>query len=183
MKVSLSKFILFLFTFFSQNIHSQTNIYDFTNESDLSGWMIVNDDVMGGVSRSNLKIDNNGNGFFYGQISTAYNGGFASVRYSLNRKYIKQHKNIKLRIKGDKKKYQLRIKTNRDDYYSYILPFKTSGEWETVSIPLKDMYPTFRGSKLNMDNFNDNYFEQISFLIANNRNEYFKLLIDSISLE
>ena len=64
MKVSLSKFILFLFTFFSQNINSQSNIYDFTNESDLSGWMIVNDDVMGGVSRSNLKIDNNGNGFF-----------------------------------------------------------------------------------------------------------------------
>ena len=183
MRVSSSNLILVLFTFFSQNLYSQTNIYDFTNESDLSGWMIVNDDVMGGVSRSNLKIDNNGNGFFYGQISTAYNGGFASIRCSFKRKYIQHYKNIKLRIKGDKKKYQLRIKTNIDDYYSYILPFKTSGEWETVSIPLKDMYPTFRGSRLNMDNFNDNYFEQISFLIANNRNEYFRLVIDSISLE
>ena len=47
--------------------------------------------------------------FFYGQVSTAYNGGFASVRCNLNRKYIKQYKNIKLRIKGDKKKYQLRL--------------------------------------------------------------------------
>ena len=46
MKVYLSKFILFLFTFFSLNIHSQSKIYDFTNESDLSGWMIVNDDVI-----------------------------------------------------------------------------------------------------------------------------------------
>ena len=44
------------------------------------------------------------------------------------------------------------------------------------------MYPSFRGRKLNMNNFEDNYFEQITFLVGNKKNETFKLLIDSITL-
>ena len=42
------------------------------------------------------------------------------------------------------------------------------------------MYPTFRGRKLNMKN-NYDYFQQITLLVGN-KNERFKLLIDSIEL-
>ena len=44
------------------------------------------------------------------------------------------------------------------------------------------MYPSFRGRKLNMKNFSSDYFQQISFLVGNKKNERFKLLIDSIEL-
>ena len=45
------------------------------------------------------------------------------------------------------------------------------------------MSPSFRGRKLNMQNFNNNYFEHIAFLVGNKKNEKFKLIIDRITLE
>ena len=59
---------------------------------------------------------------------------------STDRVNITQKNFQQILIRGDGKDYQLRIKSNRDDYYSYIISFKTSGEWETVTIPAKEMY-------------------------------------------
>ena len=162
---------------------SQNMIYNFDNNSDLKRWGIVNDDVMGGISSSNLKINIDGSGVFEGRISTAYNGGFSSLRFNCKKTFIKQNTHFKIKLKGDGKEYQFRVKANRDDYQSYIFLFKTSGDWETVTIPIKEMYAAFRGRKLDMKNFNSNYFEQITFLFGNKKDENFKLLIDYIILK
>ena len=179
----ISIYFLTLLILNPNTLMSQNVIYNFDNYSDLKRWVIVNDDVMGGVSSSNLIIDSDGNGVFEGRISTAYNGGFASLRFNCNKTYIRQNTHFKIKIKGDGKDYQFRIKSNRDDYYSYIISFKTTGEWETVTIPVKEMYASFRGRKLDMEKFNSDYFEQITFLFGNKKDENFKLLIDSIILE
>ena len=88
-----------------------------------------------------------------------------------------------IRLKGDGKDYQFRVKPNAGNYFSYILPFSTSGEWEEVLIPLKDMYPSFRGRKLDQPNFHEDRIEELNFLIANKKNENFKLIIDKIELK
>jgi NADH dehydrogenase [ubiquinone] 1 alpha subcomplex assembly factor 1 len=182
MKKQLIK-IIFLLSIFSSDTIAQKVIFTFNKDVNLKDWVIVNDNVMGGVSKSKLIINKSGNGVFFGNISTAYNGGFASVRYNCKRKYINEYKSVVLRIKGDKKEYQLRLKSSVEDYHSYIYPFKTSGEWELITIPLNEMYASFRGRRLNMKNFNENYLEQIAILIGNKRNENFNLLIDSVILE
>ncbi|HBM53372.1 MAG TPA: NADH:ubiquinone oxidoreductase, partial [Deltaproteobacteria bacterium] len=46
--------------------------------------MIVNDVVMGGVSRSQLSLSSTGTLLFEGNISLDYGGGFASVRSVFN---------------------------------------------------------------------------------------------------
>jgi len=86
-------------------------------------------------------------------------------------------------LRGDGKKYQFRIKSNARDYYSYIAPFLTSGEWQEIVIPLGDMYPSFRGRRLNQPNFSNDSIEELTFLIGNKKSERFKLLIDKIVLE
>ena len=172
-----------LIIFNSITLMSQENIFNFKKSKDLKQWFIVNDDVMGGISKSNLSTSEDGDGIFQGYVSTENNGGFCSIRHSLSRKYIGNNKVLKLKIKGDEKDYQLRIKADRNDYYSYIITFKTTGEWEEIEIPLKEMYPSFRGRVLNMQNFNNNYFEEIAFLVGNKKNENFKLIIDRITLE
>ena len=178
--------IIFLFIvifIFNQNsIMSQNFVYDFDNQSNISNWIIVNDDVMGGLSTCKIRIDEKGNGVFEGLISTANNGGFSSIRLNLNKIDVSANSYFKIKLKGDNKKYQLRIKKNISDYHSYVKFFQTSSEWETIKIALKDMHPAFRGRKLNMKNFNDDYFKQITFLVGNKKNERFKLLIDSIEL-
>ena len=174
---------LILLLFLNQtNLMSQNIIYDFNKQSDISNWVIVNDDVMGGISSCDISLDNEGNGIFEGKISTANNGGFSSIRLNLDKVNTKNYRHIKIRLKGDNKKYQLRIKANRSDYHSYVYSFKTLNTWEIIKIPLKEMYPSFRGRKLAMNNFDNYFIEQISFLVGNKKDENFKLLIDSIIL-
>ena len=182
MKKNLLISIVILSILNSNVIFSQNIVYNFENDLTLNEWIIINDDVMGGISKSKLKINKDGHGVFSGRISTAFNGGFASVRYNCSRIYTNNNF-IKLKIKGDKKKYQFRIKANTNDYYSYLFPFETSGEWEEIIIPLNEMYPSFRGRRLNFENFNNDYFEQITFIIGNKKNESFNLVIDSITIQ
>jgi hypothetical protein len=88
-----------------------------------------------------------------------------------------------LRVKGDGKAYEFRLKGASSQYESYVKQFTTTGEWETITLAISDFYPQFRGRKLNMPNFNFSSIEQMSFLIANKQEEDFELLIDWIGLE
>ncbi|MFN3640802.1 MAG: CIA30 family protein, partial [Flavobacterium sp.] len=143
----------------------------------------VDDVVMGGRSNGNFTINSEGHGVFSGKVSTENNGGFSSVRYQTEKINTTQKSTIILHVKGDGKVYQLRIKDRVNNYYSYITEFKTSGNWETINIPLRDLYPSFRGTRLNMANFNSDSFEEIAFLIGNKKNESFILMLDTIELK
>ncbi len=158
-------------------------IFDFNKNSDIGSWYIVDDVVMGGRSSGSFKLNTEGNGTFEGDVSLENNGGFSSVHYKFDRMDIENYTSINLKLKGDGKQYQFRIKSNSADRYSYIIPFSTTGEMEEIEIPLKDMYPSFRGRKLDQPNFAHDHIEEIIFLIGNKRNESFKLLIDRIVLK
>ena len=89
---------------------------------------------------------------------------------------------FRIRIKGDGKRYQLRVKSKTTAYFSYIAYFVTNGAWQTVDILFRDMYPSFRGNKLDMPNYPGDTMEEIAFLIANKKAEDFKLEIARIEL-
>ena len=161
---------------------STTTIYNFHKDSSPSDWQIVNDGVMGGKSQGNFKINESGNGAFYGEISTENNGGFSSIRYPFSPIPVNNDSKVILTLKGDGKDYQFRIKDKLSSSHSYIISFSTSGEWQEIAISLKDLSPSFRGQKLNMPNFDKPSFEEIRFLIGNKREESFELLLDKIEL-
>jgi hypothetical protein len=162
---------------------SPTIIYDFQKDATTANWRVVDDGVMGGLSQGKLKIDAEGNGEYSGTVSTENNGGFSSLRYRFNAIEASEEQNIVLRIKGDGKKYQFRVKDKVNQYHSYIYEFQTTGEWQTIKIPLAEMYPSFRGRKLNIPNFNHSQIEEIAFLIGNKKAESFELVIDQIEVE
>ncbi|GBF22282.1 MULTISPECIES: CIA30 family protein [Arenibacter] len=158
-------------------------IFDFNKDSNIKEWRIVNDGVMGGLSVGSFTLSPNGHGLFMGEISLENNGGFSSVRYRFEKLKVTEDSNITIKLKGDGKNYQFRVKDDSNNYYSYIVTFPTSGEWEEIKISLKDMYSSFRGRKLDMPNFSKNSIEEIVFLIGNKRTENFTLLIDKIALD
>jgi len=158
-------------------------IFDFKKDSNIQGWRIVDDNVMGGKSSGSFTLSPDHFGLFEGQISLENNGGFSSVNYRFQKLKVNKDSNIILRVKGDGKNYQLRVKDDSNTSYSYIIPFATSGEWEEIKIPLQDMYPSFRGRKLDLPNFSKDHIEELVFLIGNKKSEKFKLLIDTIVLD
>jgi NADH dehydrogenase [ubiquinone] 1 alpha subcomplex assembly factor 1 len=175
------KYLIYMILLFSSI--SPKVIFDFNKNSDVQDWIVVDDAVMGGESSSTFKLNDDGFGIFEGSISLDNNGGFSSVRYRFQKTMIKECTSIVIKLRGDGKNYQFRIKSNSGDYYSYIATFSTSGEWQEIEIPLKDMYPSFRGRRLDQPNFSKDYIEEITFLIGNKKKEKFKLLIDKIELK
>ena len=157
-------------------------IFDFNKSAEIQNWLIVDDVVMGGKSSGTFNLNTDGFGVFEGSISLDNNGGFSSVRYRFEKTLVKEYSTVHIKLRGDGKKYQFRIKAKSGDYYSYISPFQTTGEWQEIEIPLKDMYPSFRGRKLDQPNFSDDYIEEITFLIGNKKEEDFQLLIAKIEL-
>jgi NADH dehydrogenase [ubiquinone] 1 alpha subcomplex assembly factor 1 len=158
-------------------------IFDFTENSNISAWRVVDDVVMGGVSQGNFKINENGNGLYFGNVSLENNGGFSSLRYRFDKIDVSNFSKVILKIKGDQKKYQIRIKNKFRNYYSYISIFETSGDWQLVEINLSEMYPAFRGRTLDMENFSSNFIEEIAILIGNKKEQSFQLEIDEIYLQ
>ncbi len=161
---------------------SPLEIFNFSKESQLENWYVVDDGVMGGLSQGQMYINEDGNAVFFGDVSLKNNGGFSSIRHSFKSMDIDGYTKAQIRVKGDGKRYQFRIKTDENHYHSYIQYFETSGEWETIELELDQLYPSFRGMELDMPNFPAESMEQISFLIANYKEESFRLEIDYLKL-
>ncbi|CAL67270.1 CIA30 family protein [Christiangramia forsetii] len=164
-------------------IFNLNTIFDFQKNSDISNWNIVEDRVMGGNSNGTFFLNADGHAQFEGNVSLENNDGFVSVRYDMQKIDLENHQMISIKLKGHGKKYQFRIKNRDQNYYSYITEFSTNGEWQNIKIPLKEMYPYFRGRKLNLANFAHQHIDEIGILIGNKKNEKFQLLIDKIELE
>jgi hypothetical protein len=157
-------------------------IFDFAKESSSEGWYIVNDGVMGGLSRGRFNIEE-GLAVFKGQVSTDNNGGFTMIQNRFETIVTENHKAFLIKLKGDGKDYQFRVKSDKYQQYSYVSQFSTTGEWETITIPFSSMEPRFRGRSLDLPNFSGSKIEEVAFLIGNKRDEPFELLISTIDAE
>ena len=158
-------------------------IFDFINESEIGYWRIVNDGVMGGLSTSEIVYTDGTTAIFRGIVSLENNGGFASTR-TIPRSYeLDGHDGILIRVKGDGKKYQFRVRTNdRFDGISYRYQFTTElNTWMIIDIPFHECVPVFRGRILgDVEAILPEEIQQLGFLISNKQAGKFQLEIDWI---
>lgn len=162
---------------------SAQEIYDFSAGADMSDWYIVDDVVMGGRSEGEMRLTDEGNAIFEGRVSLENNGGFSSVRYRPDKMSAERYSSFMIRVKGDTKSYQFRVRSRLNEYQSYVYEFVTNGDWQVIRIPFSVMYPSFRGMRQNMPNYPGEQLQECSFLISNRKNETFRLEIDRIWME
>jgi hypothetical protein len=120
---------------------------------------------------------------FEGKVSLENNGGFASVRSEPVNLALTGYEGLTLRVKGDGKSYQLRLRTDRRfDGIAYKTDFDTvAGEWITIKTPFKEFSPTFRGRLVpGAPTLDLEQVRQIGFLISDYQEGHFRLEIDSI---
>ncbi len=159
-----------------------TPLYQFDSKST-DDWQIVDDRVMGGQSYGNFKVNDSGHGLFDGEVSTVNNGGFSSVMMSLRSEELSHNKAFLLKVKGDGKNYQFRVKTSVYARHSYIYTFETNGKWQEIKISFNKMYASWRGRILDMPNYDGAAIEEMRFLIGNKKNESFQLEMDWIKVK
>lgn len=159
-----------------------TVLFDFNDQTSMQQWSIEDDVVMGGRSDGSFRVDESGYGVFEGDVSLENNGGFSSVINRHERISVNENSKFILRVKGDGKRYQFRIKRSQRDYQSYVTYFDTNGKWQDIEIAVSELYPNYRGNRLNGPNFNHDYFEVTRFFIGNKEPQSFRLLIDEVAL-
>ena len=103
----------------------------------------------------------------------------ASARY-IDLENTCKEKILVLKLKGDGKTTNFASKPIR---LRFLRKEFNTTQWQEVRIALKDMYPSFRGRRLNRSNFEGDYFGQLSLLIGNKKAERFSLEIESIQLQ
>lgn len=160
-----------------------TPLFDFNDNAVIDNWRVINDGVMGGLSQAKFSINSEGHGFFRGKVSLENYGGFSSVRYRFETQDTSEFSKIQIRLKGDGKSYQFRVKADALQRYSYISNIETSGDWEILTVNFSEMYPAFRGRVLDLPNYSGKEMIEIAFLIGNKKEESFALEIDFIALK
>lgn len=125
-------------------------LLDFAGPEVADTWQAVNDGVMGGFSDGRFRITDDKTLEFFGTLSLANNGGFASVRTKTTDLRIKAGDRLVVLVKGDGREYLLTIYTkSRRRAFSYRAPLPTTkDEWTQVEIPLADFIPTAFGRRV-----------------------------------
>ena len=137
---------LFLFLLCQNNSFSKEMILDqlkkpkFTNQSQK--WNLITDQVMGGVSTGNFRVDVVDGVKCYrmtGDVSTKNNGGFIQIRTKLIPEIdSKDYNGIYVKVYGNEKNYNIHLRTGLTlapwQYYSYT--FATTKNWIEIRAPL-----------------------------------------------
>ncbi|MCQ2241718.1 CIA30 family protein [Treponema sp.] len=105
-------------------------------------WVAYSDEEGNGGSSTAVATENNGVVNFSGTVTTQYQYGYAGIRTD-DAEFIealKSAKGIKLTVKGDGKKYSVRVETtDRPDYCFHQFTFPTNAKEKTFEIPFSKL--------------------------------------------
>ncbi len=114
--------------------------FDFGQDKDGDDWYVINDGVMGGLSKG--AITRKENSFvFAGTVSLANNGGFTSYRTPFQPFDLSAYDTLSIKLRSTGIQMAIVMETEKPYYkpnYKYALP-KTEGEWTVIDIPLKEL--------------------------------------------
>jgi monofunctional biosynthetic peptidoglycan transglycosylase len=153
-------------------------------ESARLDWRIVDDGVMGGLSRGNHQISKDGILRFSGTLSLENNGGFSSLRTGNVMLDLGDAGGVILRVKGDGRSYQIRFGTDaryRGHEMSFQAGFPTAKDkWIEVKIPFQRFAGTWRGRQLPDKIFEPSKIRRVGVQLADEKEGPFELQIDWI---
>lgn len=181
MSIFKNKLYLIISLLFQTVIFSQSvTMVDPSNNVGIDKWQIVNDGVMGGISKSNIYLNEANNIIFAGNVSLENNGGFASIRRGFDGDQLKGLSTFFLKIKGDGSIYKFRL-TMKGSYANYSADFKTiKDQWMEIEIPVENFKPYYFGRSTRAPKFKVHKVNSMSVLISDKQEGSFNLEIEYI---
>ena len=152
--------------------------------ADSQGWRVVDDGVMGGLSKGEIEISKDGILTFNGQLSLENNGGFSSLRTGDLKLDLSEATGLVVRVKGDGRTYQMRFNTDaryRGREIAFSADFETKkNEWIEIKIPFEKFTGSFRGMRLSKEKFDPAKIQRIGLLLGDKKAGPFELKVDWI---
>lgn len=162
-----------------------THVLNFDTVAACAPWQPINDQVMGGLSASQFRLDPAGWAVFEGVVSLQNNGGFASVRASTRALARAGAAGYTLSVLGDGRRYKFNLRTDEVfDGVTYQASFQPpAGEWAEVTVLVAAMTPTFRGKLVpRAPRLQPERVRQVGWMIADGQAGPFALGIRSVEV-
>lgn len=154
------------------------------DDANAVDWQVVNDGVMGGLSKGSFAVSNAGILTFSGTLSLENNGGFSSIRSAAIDRNLSDDLGILLKVRGDGRTYTMRLvstATFRGMPVSFSGEFKTkAGQWEQIKIPFSEFKGGWRGMRLPKETLDPAVIREMGLLIGDKKSGPFKLEIEYI---
>ena len=161
-------------------------LFEFTGADAAKEWQTVNDGVTGGVSEGKFKLTDKKTMEFFGTLSLANNGGFASVRSKAKKLGLVRGDTLVTRVKGDGREYSLNLYLNKPlTAFSYRATVQTKkDEWIEVKVPLDKFEATSFGRTVkNAGAVKPEEINAIGFTLGDKKAGPFKMEIEWIKVE
>ncbi len=168
--------LLSLIFLYSKSVAAEINMIDFTQPDQQQKWTATNDNVMGGISTGGFIYDD-GISRFRGELSLENNGGFSSIKRSIESP-AHEIDSAELLFIGDGRTYQLRFTTSKNgNRVQYKHDFDTiKGQQLNKTFHFNDFQAVFRGRILSdSPELKAQDIKQIGFLIADKQPVPFEL--------
>jgi len=151
---------------------------DFKNNDN--NWRMVNDGVMGGLSKGAYTI-NNEILTVRGDINTN-GGGFSSIRSGIPPKLLSEYNKVFLKVKSDGRNYKLtlRDKNNRGVSHQANIPVPNSNSWHELEIEFATLISTYFGRRVNAENFRKEEGREIGFILSDGLDGPYEIQIEFI---
>ena len=161
-------------------------LFDFTEADAAKQWQTVNDEVMGGVSEGKFKVTEAKTMEFFGTLSLANNGGFASVRSKAKKLSLEKGDTLVAKVQGDGREYTLNLYPNRSrTAFSYRATVQTKkDEWIEVKVRLDEFEATsFSRVVREAGAIKPEEISSVGFLLGDKKAGPFKMEIEWIKVE
>lgn len=158
-------------------------LIDSIDAEEIRHWTVINDDVMSGISESRTALSSAKTMLFCGQLALENNGGFASIYRRSENYNLKACTGVILKVKGDGRRYQFRVKTNaQHNGIAYKTLFSTeTDQWQRLTLPFGRFSASFRGKAVpDAPVLQPEHIKQIGFLLADKQPGSFCLEIACI---
>ena len=184
-KIFSSLCLVSVMTTNSADAGEERTLFEFDSSTAQRQWQAVNDGVMGGRSVGRFRMTDSDSMEFYGTLSLANNGGFASVRSRPTSLGLKSGDTVKMRVRGDGRTYSFNLYPQRRmTAFSYRTNFKTvAGKWTEVEIPVDSLVATSFGRVIRNQKLNPASMAGMGILLGDKKPGTFKLEIDWIKVE
>ncbi|MBW0144243.1 CIA30 family protein [Sphingomicrobium clamense] len=154
-------------------------IADFGAPNEIDRWQVVNDGVMGGLSRGQIAPAGDAMRF-WGEINTD-GGGFSSIRHRLDRGELAGATHLRVTMDGDRRDYQLSLRSNARLYgrsIAYRGSLQPSNGVATVA--LDGLEPSIFGRRVPAPAFDPAAARSVGFILADGRDGPFEMKVRKI---
>lgn len=165
--------------------HTLPNI-NFGQDKSGTDWMIINDGVMGGLSKGKLEFMENSL-LFSGTVSLANNGGFSSLKSRFQSFDLSNYSKVKIRLRSNGIRVAFTMETDQRWYYPYFKKdmLTQSTDWEEITLDLNkfEQYRVGRKTGKNPDQADLANIIRLGLITNEKKEGPFEVEIDYIKFE